>query len=222
MTICALMIKRAFYLIVSLFSNAKRIICYAFRSRTSSNISELPFIRDENDYKKVINFQLDPNASTWNSWNDRSFEVESKIEQYRKNKAAEMLRLEDKNSESPEPDYFEEMQPKFTAAKKVLIQNKNIISNDDSNPRMSLFEVRENDVYIPESIQMRELGEFDMDKSATQPSEAWSETLIPDAELDAQRRRDARQRALEHERSFLEKRPPQQHQQQSTLINLEV
>ena len=66
---------------------------------------------------------LDQSTTAWNNWTDRSFEVESKIEEYRRNKATELLHRQTAQTlESPEEfEYFGEMQPKLKAPKMVTV-----------------------------------------------------------------------------------------------------
>ncbi|KAI1715130.1 hypothetical protein Ddc_11161 [Ditylenchus destructor] len=150
---------------------------------------------------------------TWRDWNDDSFGVQSKIEEYRRKKAEFVAKTDrgkgtsrtsvdsykgtaEKDS-APEPDYFTEMQPKFKAPKKLLTATG-------------------------------ELGDLDLDagvwgvgpggRAANPRTTSWSDTqlenFVDESTLDSmareQRRRERdehhRQRLLEHERMLNEKR----------------
>src|SRR4051794_5090036 len=92
------------------------------RVQTKSEPQKVIFFLNFFDYNYIIFTLANSPVNTWNSWDDRSFGVESKIEEYRRKKV-EMISQPsaDKSSaaESVEPDFFNEMQPKLKAPKKV-------------------------------------------------------------------------------------------------------
>ena len=59
------------------------------------------------------------NAGSWNNWDDRSFGIETKIEEYRAQRLASSSEKETAKKE--ETDYFLEMQPKIKAPKEVFL-----------------------------------------------------------------------------------------------------
>ncbi|KAI1716867.1 receptor-binding cancer antigen expressed on SiSo cells-like [Ditylenchus destructor] len=224
-----------------------RRIWNAVFGRKKSQIGELPFHvarsaeNSSADMSRVESSGVAPAApETWRDWNDDSFGVQSKIEEYRRKKA-EFAAKTDKGKgtsrtsvdsykgtaekdSAPEPDYFTEMQPKFKAPKKLIVGQKN---QADAPVNRNLFEMRENDVIVPETAT-GELGDLDLDASvwgvgpggraANPRTTSWSDTqlenFVDESTLDAmareQRRRERdehhRQRLLEHERMLNEKR----------------
>lgn len=202
--------------------------------KRANNIGELPFTIPQDQRREFIDNSSDlihdksSVVQTWNSWNDHSFGIESKIAEYR-----EQQKLISNKSNQPidntikktltdvtEPDFFNEMQPHFKPTKKLKLKNENENKN--------LFQVRDNEVTSSEFVS-NELGNLDFDKNLSfnqgsnsfyQNSDNWEDSSLGDADLDAiandQKRRvreeKHRQRQAEHERRLYEKR-------QQTLID---
>ena len=84
-------------------------------------------------------------SNEWNTWTDKSFGVESKIEEYRRRQQEQLQRK--KSKELPqEPDYFNDLRPDIKAPKRLDIQHQ----GHSSAPRKNLFEFNENDIQIPQ------------------------------------------------------------------------
>ncbi|KAE9553284.1 hypothetical protein FO519_003497 [Halicephalobus sp. NKZ332] len=84
-------------------------------------------------------------SNEWNTWTDKSFGVESKIEEYRRRQQEQLQRK--KSKELPqEPDYFNDLRPDIKAAKRLDIHQP----GSTSIPRKHLFEFDENAIQLPQ------------------------------------------------------------------------
>jgi len=204
--------------IVSVFificSSPKRLLDLICQRR-SSHIGELPYVIDKEDRcadPNQLPFQDGPSPNTWKSWDDKSFGVESKIEEYRRQKVQSTA---GSPGASDSVDFFNEMQPKFKAPKTLHLNAG--AKQEVSKPR-NLFEVRENDVLVPDTATA-ELGELDLGPSAanwgnTNSSVSWAEAVDVNPNVEnlaaEQKRREReekhRQRQSDHEQRLREKR----------------
>uniref|UniRef100_A0A7E4UR11 Conserved domain protein n=1 Tax=Panagrellus redivivus TaxID=6233 RepID=A0A7E4UR11_PANRE len=124
----------------------KRVFRLFYRPK-ESNIGELPrfvepdsIVVNQNDSYNYNQIPPPQTQTSWNSWNDAAFGVESKIEEYRRKQAE----AQNKANKGPaEPDYFSDLRPEIKAAKRIELP-----SSSPAQPRQNLFEFNEDAVNI--------------------------------------------------------------------------
>uniref|UniRef100_A0A914BZZ3 PNPLA domain-containing protein n=1 Tax=Acrobeloides nanus TaxID=290746 RepID=A0A914BZZ3_9BILA len=121
--------------------------------RSRDRVGELPLYHKTNEASQSYNANASSfnnsevaAAGSWNSWDDRSFGIESKIEEYRTKRLVSNSDHETKEEE--EQDYFQEMQPKIKAPSKVELLNAFKQSNNVAASQKNLFEFKEDFVDI--------------------------------------------------------------------------
>jgi len=216
------------YLVVACF---KHIFSCIWRRQTS-HIGELPFVIPKSERESVSLPSYDgchSANSQWSSWDDQSFGVQSKIEEYRRQKETESANLKAKGTSSSQSkidsssDYFGQMQPQFKATKTLLLNS----SANQQHTNRNLFEVREGGA--PVGPETTELGDLDLDSVNSPASQYgwggsadgadWDEqedlSMVVDQVEREQKRREReekhRQRLMEHERRLNRKRNEKAH-----------
>uniref|UniRef100_A0AC34QQT2 Receptor-binding cancer antigen expressed on SiSo cells n=1 Tax=Panagrolaimus sp. JU765 TaxID=591449 RepID=A0AC34QQT2_9BILA len=146
-------------------------------------------------------------ASSWENWTDKSFGVESKIDEYRRKQQETAEKKKMKETTAPEEDYFNDLRPEIKSAKRLDVNP----GRSTPSPRKNLFEFNENDISIP-MMNGTELGDLDLDET-NHNQDSW------DAEMDlsqmdhvfkAQRQKEReerqKQRLIEHEKRLNQKK----------------
>ncbi|KAI6192352.1 hypothetical protein M3Y97_00328300 [Aphelenchoides bicaudatus] len=244
MSIAGVICKRfiwLFRLISSIFRSA--IDCIRYGRSGAPRIGELPFVRSKEERTPFINegthsppanspsqqsydysnpaFNQHPQQSdSWNTWDDRTFGIETKIEEYRqkmqqqKQPANNNQQQQKEKFEQPDDDLFSDLQPKLKAAKTYRVQDP-VVNAARQAPRQSLFEVKEMDPFANRQFS-NELGEIDLNAPSSNftAESTWDagDIDVPDLDeaINEQKRRDAsekqRLRREEHERRLQQKR----------------
>jgi len=197
--------------IVFFILNSLKKIINVVTGKKEKRIGELHFqptavVTD--GFSQQVNYSPGYQASSsneWNTWTDKSFGVESKIEEYRRRQQEQLQKK--KSKEPQEPDYFNDLRPDIRAAKRLDIHNP----GHSAAPRKNLFEFNENDIQLPQ-INGTELGELDLD-SGNQEAGAWDAEMdlnevdqVYRAQKQKEREERQKQRLLEHERRLQQKK----------------
>ncbi|CAI4230258.1 unnamed protein product [Auanema sp. JU1783] len=148
MTFLRLILVRIGHLFKSIAALCSRILC--FFSRRRDHIGELPYTvvvakNNPSDISIPERVSTDSVGGWDNQW-DTKQNVENKIEQWRSTKIAPP-----QVQETQEPDFFNDMQPDFKKAKKVILRPK--MSSQDSVEKKNLFNYTD-DVAVPPELEL--------------------------------------------------------------------
>jgi len=239
MSIAGVIINRLLWLIRLVSSCFRRSIeCLRFGRGGASRIGELPYVRpvedriqfgeqsasSSNQQNSPIYQHQNSNNSQWNNWDDKTFGIQTKIDEYRSQfqqqkhpASSNNQKLTRNESIEPEPDLFSDLQPTLKATKTYRLNNPAANAAKQA-PRQSLFEVKEMDPFANRQFS-NELGEIDLNASTSvdQSNGNWGEDELPDLDqaLNDQKRKEItekqRQRREEHEKRLQQKRQNSKH-----------
>ncbi|XP_052235004.1 receptor-binding cancer antigen expressed on SiSo cells-like isoform X2 [Dreissena polymorpha] len=162
-------IKKIFGVLFLLCTPLKRLWCRRKR-RTSDTILPLanhyPLVENLNSNYSPLNGNPGPDLAPWDSWEEQQ-KVRS-VEEYRQR---QLLQQQNSQEPEPEPDYFQDMTPKYQKQKKVLIKKKEASYSGSISSKLAVAE----DLPV---MQTSELGSWEDEQG-----NAWEEEAVDDSDL---------------------------------------
>ncbi|KAK0182742.1 hypothetical protein PV327_000844 [Microctonus hyperodae] len=189
------LINRLKALFIFLLGIFRRTLC-CLRRRRRSSCDGIPLSEPSGELPTVIINRQE--QDTWDQWDENPVvvvpdnSIQSKIDQYR-----QQITKPSDSVEEPQINFFEDMTPKITKQKKILLRNQNA---EQSNMNVSKFAV------ATERVPTNELEIWE-DNTAGWEEETVEEFGDPTHALREQRKRERERRLYEQRRLQYSVRP---------------